>query len=273
MRRSILCILFIGLCGAAGATETPLEEGYRHMYNLEFDQAHRSFESWEASHPDDAMAPASDAAAYLFSEFDRLHILQSEFFTQDRHFITDHKLTPDPALKRQFEASLASARKLAAHAPDDPNTMFASLLAIGLHSDYLALIEKRYGASFQDMKSARVLADKLLARDPHCYDAWIASGVENYMLSVKAAPVRWLLRLAGGETDRAGGIERLHITAAHGHYLAPFASLLLAVAALRDHDTAQARGILDNLARAYPRNPLYRQEVARLEAPQPSVTR
>ena len=31
-----------------------------------------------------------------FSEFDRLHILQSEFFTHDQHFITDHKLAPDP---------------------------------------------------------------------------------------------------------------------------------------------------------------------------------
>lgn len=259
--------------GEPSPVPTPIEQGFRQMYNLQFAEAHQSFQEWARRHPADPLGPASDAAAYLFSEFDRLHILQSEFFTQDQHFITDHKLTPDPALKRQFEASLASARSLASRAPDDPNAMFASLLAIGLHSDYLALIEKRYGASFQDMKAARALADKLLARDPQCYDAWIASGVENYMLSVKAAPVRWLLRLAGGETDRATGIQRLRMTAAHGHYLAPFASLLLAVAALRDRDTAQARGILDNLARAYPENPLYRQELARLAPPERSATR
>jgi hypothetical protein len=48
------------------------------------------------------MGPVSDGAAFLFSEFDRMHILQSEFFTHDEHFINDHKLTPDPALKAKF---------------------------------------------------------------------------------------------------------------------------------------------------------------------------
>ncbi|HKE20788.1 MAG TPA: hypothetical protein VKB88_00270 [Bryobacteraceae bacterium] len=261
---SILC-----LCAAAGAavsaSETALEQGYRHMYNLEFDEAHHSFAEWQSLHPDDAMAPASDAAAYLFSEFDRLHILQSEFFTHDQHFITDHKLTPDPALKRKFEAALARAKDLAGRAPSNPDSMFASLLATGLHSDYLALIEKRYAASFQEMKQARTDAEKLLAAHPDRCDAWVAVGVENYMLSVKPAPVRWLLRLAGGETDRALGIQKLKLAAERGHLLAPFARLLLAVADLRDKDMQHARDILESLAREYPRNPLYTQELARMQ--------
>jgi hypothetical protein len=123
------------------------------------------------------------------------------------------------------------------------------------------------------MKGARTAADQLLARDPQCYDAWIAVGVENYMLSVKPAPVRFLLRLAGGQTDRAVGIQKLKLTAEKGHYLAPFARLLLAVAALRDGDRVQARNILDALAREYPRNPLYVQELARLEMPQQGFNR
>jgi len=75
---------------------------------------------------------------------------------------------------------------------------------------------------------------------------------------------RWLCRLAGGETDRATGIARLKLTAEKGHYLAPFARLLLAVAALRDHDAGRARNLLEALAREYPHNPLYRQELARM---------
>ncbi|HEV2445383.1 MAG TPA: hypothetical protein VGS58_05655, partial [Candidatus Sulfopaludibacter sp.] len=263
-------------CFAAGAESpapTLLDQGYRQMYNLQFGEAHQIFQQWQGQRPRDPLGPASEAAAYLFSEFDRLHILQSEFFVRDQHFITDHKLSPDPALKSKFEAALAATRALAARTPDDPNSMFAALLATGLHSDYLALIEKRYAAAFQEMKGARMQADKLLARDPQCYDAWIASGVENYMLSVKAAPLRWLLRLAGGETDRAVGIQKLRITAEKGHYLAPFARLLLAVAALRDRDTGQARNILDQLAREFPRNPLYVQELAHLQSPQRSVAR
>ena len=100
MRFSAL-IVIAALCSAAlcRAQEPSLDDGYRQMYNLQFVQAHKTFQDWSRLHPDDPLSPASDAAAYLFSEFDRLHILQSEFFTQDRHFITDHKLSPDPVVK------------------------------------------------------------------------------------------------------------------------------------------------------------------------------
>ena len=262
-------------CAAAAAAEIPkaIEQGYSQMYNLQFAEAHQTFHDWQQQHPDDPLAPVSDAAAYLFSEFDRLHILQSEFFTEEQHFYTDKKLTPDPEVKKKFDADLNWARTLAARKPDDTNAMFAALLASGLRSDYLALIEKSYGAAFRDMKGARAQADKLLARDPNYYDAFIAIGVENYMLSIKAAPVRWLLRLWGGETDRATGLAKLRLTAEKGNLLAPFARLLLAVAALRDKDVNQARDILDSLAKQYPRNRLYVQELARLQQPQRGLAR
>lgn len=47
--------------------------------------------------------------------------------------------------------------------------------------------------------------------------------------------------------------------------MAPFAKLLLAVAALRDHNTWRARMLLEGLVREYPHNPLYTQELARLQ--------
>jgi tetratricopeptide (TPR) repeat protein len=258
--------LALTLLALPASPETPLEQGYRHLYNLQFAEAHSTFQDWSRAHPDDPMGPVSDAATYLFAEFDRLHILQSEFFTHDQHFLTDHKLAPDLGLKRQFEAAIETTRKLAARAPADPGSQLASVMASGLRSNYLALIDHQYVASFREMKTARLAADKLLKEHPELCDAWIAAGVENYMLSVKPAPVRWLLRLAGGETDRTLGIEKLRLAADKGHYLAPFARLLLGVAALRDHNPAKAREVLNGLIHEYPSNPLYREELARLQA-------
>src|SRR5215475_7191694 len=142
------------LCAIANASIQPvqLEEGYRQMYDMRFADAHETFRQYQAAHPDDAMGPVSDAAAYLFSEFDRLHILQSEFFTHDQHFVTDNKLTPDPALKQKFDTSIESARRMADARPNDNDALFAAVLSNGLQSDYSALIEKRYRTSFQQMK-------------------------------------------------------------------------------------------------------------------------
>ena len=247
-----------------GATPGTLEDGYRQLYSLQFAQAHATFEDWQRRHPRDPLAAASDAAQYLFAEFDRLHILQSEFFTHDQHFLTDHKLAPDAAVKQRFDRALAASRGLARQAPGDPRAEFAAVLCDGLESDYAALIEKRYAASFVQMKAGRQRAERLLAEHPTFYDAWLAVGVENYMLSVKPAPVRWLLRLGGGETNKGLGIEKLRLTAEKGHFLAPFARLLLAVAALRDRHTDEARGLLLGLCREFPGNPLYALELARL---------
>jgi len=267
---SLLAASAFGVLTAESLSEAPpatLEAGYGQLYNLQFAAAHQTFQDWQRNHADDPLAPASDAAQYLFAEFERMHILQSEFFTHDQHFFTDHKLAPDPQVKQRFEEALASSRRLAAQQPGTPRAEFAAVLCDGLESDYTGLIEKRYAAAFTQMKAGRARAERLVAANPTYYDAWLAVGVENYMLSVKPAPVRWLLRMSGGQTDKSLGLEKLRLTAEKGHYLAPFARLLLAVAALRDGHTDEARNLLAGLTREFPQNPLYASELKRLAAP------
>jgi len=252
----------------AAVPPSVLDSGYHQMYNLQFNDAHRTFRGWEESHPQDPLGPASDAAAYLFAEFDRLGVLQSELFTDDKAFEGRHRVKPDPESERAFESDLDSSQRLAdsilARDPRDRNALFAKVLALGLRADYLALIERRDLTSLSYTKRAGVLAQRLLAVDPSCYDAYMAVGAENYILGLSSSPVRWVLRLYGAQTDKAEGIQQLRLAAEKGHYLLPFARLLLAVAALRDHDPARAREILAGLAHDYPNNQLYARELARL---------
>jgi hypothetical protein len=269
MRKALIPVL---LCVSARAASLPgatlVEEGYRQMYNLDFDAAHRSFSEWQRQHPEDPIGPVSDAAAYLFNEFDRLHILQSQFFVDDNSFRGMTKPTADPRLKQEFENDLAKGQKLSdailRRTPQDKDAMFASILRMGLRSDYLSLIEDRNFQALSEMKTSRMMAEKLLTLDPNYYDAYLAVGVENYMLSLKPAPARWLLRLTGAQTDKDRGVEKVRLAAQKGHYLQPFARLLLAVQNLRDKNRALAKEILAGLAREFPRNQLYAQELAKL---------
>lgn len=245
-----------------------LQDGYSQMYNLEFPAAHQTFHNWEQENPADPLGPVSDAAAYLFSEFDRLHILQSEFFEDDSNFDRSHRLAPDPAVKAQFEEALRRASELAdaklAKSPSDPDAEFANVLVHGLRSDYLGLIDKNLLSSFSEVKQGRILADRLLAAHPDYYDAYVAIGVENYMLGLKSAPMRWLLRMGGGQTDKKLGIEKMRLAAQNGKYLLPFARLLLAMAALRDKDKPNAKQYLTWLATQFPQNRLYREELSKI---------
>jgi hypothetical protein len=267
----LVAVLLLPLSSALAQASpaTLLDEGYRDMYNLQFGPAHQAFQQWKQSHPEDPIGPVSDAAAYLFNEFDRLHVLEVELFVNDSRFENRDKVSADPQAKQGFEADLARGKeltdKILQRDPLNADALFASALMQGLRGDYLALIEKRDFTALGYMKAGRAVAEKLLAAHPSYYDAYLAIGVENYLLSLKPAPVRWFLHMTGAETDHAAGIEKLRITAEKGHYLMPYARLLLAVAALRDGNRTRARELLGGLAREFPNNHLYAAELAKLQ--------
>jgi len=245
-----------------------IDQGYRDLYNLDFSSAHTAFQKELAAHPEDPLAPVSDAAAYLFSEFDRLHIIDVELFANQDRFDNRSKLTPDPAVRKAFDDRTEQAGRLADAAlkrnPNDAKALYVKTCISGMRSDYALLIEKRDLAALNLSKEASAYSKRALAADPTLYDAYLASGVENYMLSLKPAPIRWILGFTGAATNKDEGIRLLRITASKGHYLAPFARMMLAVAALRDNHPKEAKGILTALSKEYPRNTLYQREIARI---------
>jgi hypothetical protein len=232
------------------------------MYNLQFDQAHQDFSTWERLNPNDPLGPVSQAAGYLFGEFARLGVLESQLFTNDKTFEGRAKLAPDPKVRDEFNNAVNRGDQLADAAlkqnPEDTNALFAKVLALGLRSDYVALIDKQDFAALHYMKQGRILAQQLLRQKPDEYDAMLAVGVENYLTGIKPAPVRWMLSLGGIDPNKEQGLRELEQTATHGNLLKPFAKLLLAVAALRDKKNTQGCDLLHQLAVAYPRNALYR---------------
>jgi hypothetical protein len=273
-----LRLLIFGALAAAAALAAPniaeptvnpvIDRGFRQMYNLSFDEAHQTFGQWEHEHPEDPIGPVSNAAAYLFAEFDRLNILHSEFFVDGGVFHRQPKVTPDPAVRQAFNQELEKSGTLAdgilGRLPDDADALFAKILTLGLRADYEALIERRYFDALKVIKDSRAMAERLLMLEPNYYDAYLAIGLENYLFSLKPAPMRWILQAGGAQTDRDKGVEDLRLTAEKGRYLSPYARLLLAVAALRSKDIPKARDLLAALAREFPHNRLYAQELAQL---------
>src|ERR1700731_4271417 len=83
------------------------------MYDLKFEEAHRALERWQKDHPDDSLAPASDAAAYLFSELSRLGSLEAELFVDDNRFKNRKILEPDVHAKTLFTERVDQADRLA----------------------------------------------------------------------------------------------------------------------------------------------------------------
>ena len=178
--------MFLLLLGSAAANDVvlaPLDLGYRHLYDLDFAGAEREFSSWQRQHPADPMGPVSKGAGLLFAEFHRLGVLESQFYESDSAFDARKKLAPDPAVRARFDEILLQSAQLAQNRlssdPNDRDALLAMTMIAGLRADYAALIEKRNFASLRYTKEATGWAEKLLAIDPTCYDAHLATGVSR----------------------------------------------------------------------------------------------
>jgi hypothetical protein len=278
---AMVAVLWLGLASAtpAGAAASPdsvstaLDRGFLGLYNLDFTGAQKDFSAWEAEHPDDPVGPVSEAAGCLFSEFNRLGVLETQFFENDESFSARSKLSPDPAVHDHFQEALDRTQRLArarlSKDAKDRDALFAMTLASGLQADNAALIEKKNLSSLHYTKEASVWAQQLLAVCNDCSDVLVATGFSKYIIGSMTAPVRWLLRMGGLPGDKQGGIADLQTTAERGRYLKPFARILLAIAYVRDKDKIRALELLTALRTQFPGNTLFPREIARLT---PAVT-
>src|SRR5215831_9878208 len=253
------------------SVEDLLDQSYRAMYNLQFDEALSQAEAAKTAAKGDPLPWMTEACAILFREFDRLHILNSEMFSSDEKFAARSAQAWEPASRKQFEQALEGAEKSARAVLDrdknDARALFVMTIVNGLRADDAALIGKKNLTALGYTKAASGYAERLLSRKPDYYDAYVATGLGKYLIGGKPAPVRWVLRLGGLKGDQEQGLQELTLAAQHGHYLAPFARILLAFDDLRHKDKAEARKKLVLLNEQYPNNPHFREEMGKLDRP------
>ena len=229
------------------------------------------FESWQKSHPEDPLGSASEAASYLFEECYRQGVLTSEFFLDDKRFLGKIPLKPDPQLRAAFFAADKQAQELAQRRLktdlEDANALFAMALSVGMQADYASSIDKQQLDSLKKIREADVYANRLLAVAPDAADAYLGLGTANYVIGSLPGIKKFFLGFAGIHGDKKAGIQQLEIAAERGHYLRPFAKILLALAALREKKTEVARVQLTELAAEFPENSLFSNELSKLKAP------
>ncbi len=259
-----------GACAQhAGPNPGLLDRGFTHLYELQFADAQGEFSAYEREAPEDALGPASEAAGILFQELNRMGILESQFFADDPSYNKRPKARPHPGLQRRFNDAVTRSEALAQRrlrrSDDDRDALLSLALTSGLRADYAALIEDRGFTALRLTREATTRARALLAVCPTCFDAYVGTGIAEYLIGSLPLPSRLILRVDGYKGDKQQGLKDLELVAERGHYLGPFARILLAIAYIREKHPESARKLLAQLQRDFPQNPLYARELARLD--------
>jgi hypothetical protein len=249
--------------------EALLETGFHQLYELNFQAAREQFVSYQKLKPEDPLGKAAEAASYLYEEFNAKGVFTSEFFLNDSKLLGGVEGKASANRNDAFVEANNEAREMAKRwlqtKPNDPHGLLVLTLTDGMESDYLGIIEKKQLASLSMMRQAEREANTLLAIDPNAQDAYVALGASNYIIGCMPSFKRAFLWFGGVHGDRTKGMDEMQLAADHGHYLQPFAKILLALACEREHQMDRARKLLTDLAAEFPSNPLYAHEIELLD--------
>jgi tetratricopeptide (TPR) repeat protein len=281
MQRRIFILLlllplspFLVEAGPVADAETPaftdvpeLKSGFQLLYVQKFPEARTQFTEWESQHPDEPFGQVALAASYLFEEFYRQGVLTSDFFLNEKKFLKGIDGKPDAERMQGFDDAIRNARKLAAKrlakTPGDPEALYSLTLSAGMESDADMILKKHSLNALKRLKEANVHAKALLAQRPDAKDAYVALGSANYIIGSLSVGFRAMLWFGGIHGDRKLGMEQVGKTVEGGHYLKPFAKIMLALAARREKQNPLAQKLLSELTEEFPESPLYAAEYAK----------
>jgi hypothetical protein len=245
-----------------------IERALNRLYSFDFPGAHRILDDHIEENPADPLGYGFRASAYLFHELDRLMILESEFFADDKKIAGDKKLTPDPEIRIKLHEALQQTEQLAearlATKPDDLDALFALCLKEGILADYKGLVEKKQIRSLSNAKKSNKHAVRLLELEPTFYDAYLTTGVSEYLLGSLPFFIRWFVRMDQIKGSKKQAISNLELVAERGRYLGPFAKILLSIICLREKMPERSVVLLQELTDEYPENPLMKKELAKV---------
>lgn len=244
--------------------------GFDHFYNLEYDACVAEFERAIREKPAEPQGYNHLAQGLLYREMFQAGALESEMVTGANPFLRRGRLEPPADVEKQFLEAIGKAMSLSQTAISnnarDVSATYALAVAHGLRGNWNFLVRKAYMDSLRDLTASRKLATKAVEMDPKLIDARIMLGLHDYVLGSLPGYIKMLGFLAGFRGDREAGVRTIKEVAAKGTMNTTDAKVLLGVIYRRERRSKEAIPLLDDLIQRYPRNYLFRMELAQMWA-------
>jgi hypothetical protein len=260
------CTVFPTLAATGEVPEPAVDAAFRQLYNFDFEKSKQTSKEI-AKRQEDPMAHAALAAAYLFSEMNRLQVFDKDMLSQEKVSGEQAKRIGAEARAGFLDAvekTKRTAGKALEQDPKDKNALLALVIATGAERDFAALVEKRLKDSYYSAKASQEYALRLQAIDPDNCDAWFTRGFSEYLVGSVPYVLRWLMKIDQVTGDKAKGVSYMEKCAQQGRYLKPFAQMMLATIYQKEKRYKEQRAMLEAYAADYPENLTVQKELRKL---------
>ncbi|QNI34039.1 hypothetical protein H7849_09110 [Alloacidobacterium dinghuense] len=266
---------FLRTADAASVETDPLNrdpkvrEAFDRFYIMDYTGCIARFEKIRSEHPNEPIATDYLLYSTVFSELFRLDLLDTTFYANDGFLTGKHTVTEDPQMRDHIkdltDQAVDKATQQLKENQNDVNALFARGWAKSLQAVYLAMVERSFGAALKLASQAHSDHAKVLQLSPDYVDAKLVTGDYEYVVGALSLPFKILVGFAGIHGSKATGMEMLRDAGSRGVITSVEARICMMLFLRREAKYQEAEQIAEGLVREYPRDFLFRLEVANLQ--------
>ena len=239
-------------------------EGYEALYNLDYEGARKRFREMIQLAPDNPLGPQCFASSLWVEQLNQSWELKATLYSTKAY--TDGKRKADPAQAGEFRKWIRQTKTLAeAKLKKDPRNVEALYFlgaAEGLDAAYAAAVEKKYRVALRNGSDAVDRHKEVLKLSPGYRDAELTIGLQNYIVGSLPLPLKVIAGTMGVRGSKKRGLETLERVSSEGHWARDLARVLLVDLYKREKRWKDAVAVARALSEKYPRNYLFKLQMA-----------
>jgi tetratricopeptide (TPR) repeat protein len=244
--------------------DTLRAEGYEALYNLDYETARNRFQKMIELAPDHPAGPECMAASLWIQQLNQSWELKATLYSTAAY--TEGKSQVDRKQVDEFRKWVRRAKQLSqARLRKDPRDMEALYFlgaAEGVEASFAAGVERKFMAAFRSGTDAVDHHREVLKLAPDFHDAELTIGLMNYIVGSLPLPTKMLVATMGVRGSKKRGLEMLERVASQGKWARDVARVLLVDLYKREKRWEDAAKVARELAAKYPRNYLFKLQVA-----------
>jgi hypothetical protein len=244
--------------------DTLRAEGYEALYNLDYETARARFQKMIELAPDHPAGPQCMASSLWVQQLNQSWELKSTLFSANA--ITDSKSQVGRKQADEFRKWIRRAKQLSQARlrknPRDVEALYFLGAAEGLEASWLGGVERKFMAAFRAGKDSVDHHRDVLKLAPDFHDAELTIGLMDYIIGSLPLPTKMLVATMGVRGSKKRGLGTLERVAAEGRWARDVARVLLIDLYKREKRWDDAARVARELTAKYPRNYLFKLQVA-----------
>ncbi len=247
-----------------GRLDTLRADGYEALYNLDYEGARKRFREMIQLAPDHPSGPQCFAASLWVEQLNQSWELKATLYSTKTY--TEGKQKADPSRTAEFRKWIRQTKTLSEARlkknPRDVEALYFLGAAEGLDAAYAAAVERKFRSALKSGSNAVDRHKEVLKLAPDFRDAELTIGLQNYVVGSLPLPLKMIAGTMGVRGSKKRGLQTLERVSVEGRWSRDLARVLLVDLYKREKRWKDAIATARALSERYPRNYLFKLQMA-----------